>query len=90
MQELGKSEASRPNEPAPPPAAVGFQSPTLLSLEPDRRPSPAPACAECPRSLWFSSVKEVKAYCRVMHAITWSSEDPHPIEQCDGVMMDEE
>ena len=90
MNELGQSEAARPNEPAPPPAALGWESPTLSSLEPGRRPSPAPVCAACPKSMWFASAREVKAYCRVMHAVTWSSDDPQPIEQCDGVMLDEQ
>jgi hypothetical protein len=89
MDELGQSRASRPNESAPEPAAMGWESPTLASLDPDRRPDPAPVCAACPKSMWFSSGKELKAYCRVMHAVTWDSTDPQPIEQCDGVMLDE-
>lgn len=89
MGGLGQSEAPRPNEPAPPPAALGWESPTLASLDPDRRPNPAPVCAACPKSMWFASASELKAYCRVMHAVTWTSEEPQTIEACDGVMLDE-
>lgn len=62
-------------------------SPTLLSLPKERRPDPLPICAACPSSMWFASKDGLKAYCRVMHSLTWSSEEPEPILSCDGITL---
>ena len=45
-------------------------------------------CASCPNSMWFGSVKNQKCFCRIMHAVTWSAEEPNAITHCDGQFLD--
>jgi hypothetical protein len=70
--------------------AGAYESPTLTSLEPKRRPDPKPVCETCPQSMWFASAAHLKCYCRVMHAVTWNSEEPLPILSCDGILLSSE
>lgn len=67
-----------------------YESPTLAMLDAKRRPNPLPICAGCPQSLWFASAEHVQCYCRLMHAVTWTSETPIAILQCDGAVMSTE
>jgi len=65
--------------------------PTLMSLLPERRPHPLPACAVCPRSMWLASTGSLKCFCRVMHAISWTAEEPQQsILLCDGILLGNE
>lgn len=70
-----------------PPKAAEIYSPVLTSLPKDRRPDPLPVCAACPSSMWFASTEGLKGYCRVMHSLTWTSEEPEPIVACDGITL---
>ena len=74
----------------PRPADMAHLSPTLVSLEAKRQPSPEPVCVACPKSMWLSQSASLKCFCRVMHAVTWDSDDPQPILTCDGAMMPDE
>ena len=40
---------------SPPAPSAEYESPTLVGLEPGRRPKPSPICAVCPHSLWSAS-----------------------------------
>jgi hypothetical protein len=68
----------------------GYISPTLSMVDPQRRPKPRTVCEQCPQSMWFASEMHLKCYCRMMHALTWSSEDPVPILSCDGIILSSE
>ena len=61
-----------------------YVSPTLLHLEQRLRPNPSTICEGCPASVWHKTADGVKSYCRVMHVISWSSEDPKALLACDG------
>lgn len=63
------------------------ESPTLSTLDEKRRPEPMPVCGPCPHSMWFASGEELKCYCRIMHVITWTSDEPVPITACDGILL---
>ena len=64
---------------------VGFPlRPALERLPQGRRPRPEPVCARCPRAVWFGSANSVSCYCRLMHVLTWTSEEPKPLLFCDG------
>lgn len=65
-------------------------SPVLVQIRPGRRPSPMPVCGACPKSVWWATAKKLECYCRLMHARTWTSEDPEPIETCDGFLTRED
>lgn len=72
-------------------ADTGFQSPTVAGLDPARRPNPLPICAACPHSMWFASAEHLKCFCRLMHVLTWNSEEPSsPIRVCDGILLSNE
>ena len=74
----------------PPPAVFNVpESPTLLALSKEERPDPLPLCGVCPKSMWLSGSHGLKCFCRVMHVVTWDSDDPQPILQCDGAMEEE-
>ena len=64
-----------------------YDSPTLKQLPQNRRPSPSTVCERCPASVWFISTVAVKCYCRVMHLMTWSPQEPNAMTQCDGEVM---
>lgn len=70
-----------PDEPAP------YISPTLASISAKDRPDPSTVCEVCPASVWFVSPAGVKCYCRVMHLVTWSKEEPNDLTHCDGEVM---
>ena len=82
----------RPNGPAPElPGRVEYESPTVAGLDPARRPKPSPICAACPHSLWFGSAEHLRCFCRLMHVVTWNSEEPNsPIAACDGILVGSE
>ena len=65
-------------------------SPTLEALDINRRPALKTVCETCPNSMWFSSPLEVKCYCRVMYLVTWSTQDPNVITNCDGTFIGQE
>jgi hypothetical protein len=69
------------------PGQGGTPSRTLQGLEPLRRPKDNTACETCPNSVWFTSLLEVKCYCRVMYLISWSTQEPNRITLCDGVFI---
>jgi hypothetical protein len=62
-------------------------SPTLEKLDSARRPKPGTLCEVCPNSVWFTSPKEVKCYCRVMYLVVWGSKEPNQITGCDGIYV---
>ena len=64
-----------------------YVSPILQQLPSNRRPNPSTVCELCPGSVWLASPKAVKCYCRVMHLVTWSTEEPNTLTHCDGMEM---
>lgn len=34
------------------------------------------------------AAKKLQCYCRLMHAVTWSSQDPEPTQSCDGLLAE--
>ncbi len=64
-----------------------YVSPTLARLPKSQRPNPSTVCEACPGSVWLASANQVKCYCRVMHLVTWSTEDQTAIQHCDGEVM---
>jgi hypothetical protein len=86
---LNQLEGSR--EPEQSSGDVGeYLSPTVAQLDTSRRPNPSSLCATCPNSLWFATADHLKCYCRLMHVVTWSSEEPKPIVACDGLVLSTE
>ena len=66
------------------------QSLVLQELDASRRPKARTVCERCPNSVWFSSPKEVKCYCRVMFLVSWSTKEPNQITGCDGMFLGQE
>lgn len=88
-QELAEAMALLQSETHPSAGAIDtgppvVESPTLARLGESRRPRTRTACETCRNSLWFASPVEVKCYCRVMFTVTWSTENPNHITECDG------
>lgn len=98
MEALDKPPPAQPQaqrEPAPQQAQDDTDMPTALSptlekLDSARRPKPGTLCEVCPNSVWFTSPKEVKCYCRVMYLVVWSSKEPNQITGCDGIYVGQE
>ena len=102
MEALDKPPPAQPQaapqaqrEPAPQQAQDDTDMPTALSptlekLGSARRPKPGTLCEVCPNSVWFTSPKEVKCYCRVMYLVVWSSKEPNQITGCDGIYVGQE
>lgn len=62
----------------------GIGSPALQQIERSRRPDPSTICETCPASLWFVSPDRVRCYCRIMHLVVWSTDEPNVLTNCDG------
>lgn len=58
--------------------------PTLEATALDNLPKPKPACATCPKAMWYRSSKRLRAFCREMRVITWQDGEQEPILECDG------
>ena len=58
--------------------------PTLGSVPPDRQPNPMPACATCPKAMWYRTSRQLRAFCRELRHISWQDGELEPIVQCDG------
>lgn len=69
------------NSPTTPNIAPLYISPTLQRLEAGH-PSPSPACASCPASMWFAT-EQLKCFCSRMHVIVWDGVQA-PVMVCDG------
>lgn len=63
---------------APPEALMG---PTLSAGD---QPVPMPACATCPKAMWYRTPKRLRAFCRELRMITWEDGEQEPIVECDG------
>lgn len=86
----GPQQQPEPEPPSLAPDIPSVISPTLESLPKQRRPPLATVCETCPNSVWFSSPKEVKCYCRVMYLVVWSTKEPNQITGCDGLFIGQE
>lgn len=80
-------EVARPQEKAAP-QMPDVPSQTLAGLDASRRPTASTVCEACPHSVWFTSPKELRCYCRVMYLVTWSSKEPLQITACDGPFLE--
>ncbi len=63
--------------------STAYMSPVLQIVPDERQPVPYPACATCPRSLWFTTLAALRCYCTVMGVTTWDGEEL-PVMNCDG------
>jgi hypothetical protein len=63
------------------------ESATLSVLEPERRPTGRTVCERCPHAVWHVTSNEVRAYCRVMYLVSWSTKEPNEIKLCDGIFL---
>lgn len=70
-----------------PPEFPPYVSPTLQRLDKKFRPKDSTVCEACPASVWFASTEGVKCYCRTMHLVTWSNEEPNTLTACDGEVV---
>jgi hypothetical protein len=59
----------------------------LQATDPLRRPAPRTLCEQCPNAVWFVTRREIKCYCRVMYLTVWSTKDPVPMVECDGIWI---
>lgn len=72
-------------------AKIKHESFTLKYLPSDvQAPSENLICSNCPSSMWFTSGTDMKAFCKVMHAIVWSTKDQTKRILCDGNTPEEE
>lgn len=62
----------------------GTIGPTFAELPPNERPQQLPACATCPKAMWYRTAKRVRSFCRELRHITWEEGETEPILQCDG------
>lgn len=66
-----------------------YVSPTIRQLPKNLKPKISTLCEVCPASVWFATEKGAKCFCRVMHLVTWSADDPNALTHCDGKEMAE-
>lgn len=62
----------------------GLIGPTLEAVPANQRPQPMPACATCPKAMWYRSSERLRAFCRELRHITWQDGEREPVVQCDG------
>ncbi len=68
----------------PPPAL----RPVVQALSVEQRPPTV--CVGCPQSLWFKTASDLRCYCRPMHLIVWSRDEPNSLTDCDQLHSPEE
>ncbi len=61
-----------------------YESPVISRLPMNQRPKPSTVCERCPAAVWFALPKEVRCYCRVIHAVIYSNEEKNALTACDG------
>lgn len=61
-----------------------YESPVISRLAKNQRPNPSTVCERCPAAVWFALPKEVRCYCRVIHAVIYSNEEKNALTACDG------
>lgn len=67
-----------------------YTSPTLIQIQEQDFKNPAPvsvACRSCPSSVWMAGQGELRAYCRIMHTLTWSPDEQAAPTTCDGQLI---
>lgn len=52
-----------------------------------RLPHGRTVCEKCPHAVWHVTDNEIRAYCRVMYLISWSTKEQNEIKLCDGIML---
>ena len=62
----------------PPPREL---RPVVLAVSREHRPSTV--CTRCNSSFWFRSATDLRCYCRVMHLVVWSKDEPNQLIDCD-------
>lgn len=72
-----------PDPLGPPPHKSGV----LTRLEALGQSSPSTACAVCPAAVWLREGKALRAFCRVMNLIVWSTDEQTNLTDCDGPEM---
>ena len=55
--------------------------PVVRALSAELQPSTV--CSGCPQSLWFRSPAALQCYCKPMHLIVWSTQEPNQLIDCD-------
>ena len=69
------------------PLSLLKEKPTVASLPESRKPART-VCTSCPSAVWYVLPDRVHCHCRLMHAESYSSENPEAIiEMCDGVLI---
>lgn len=89
-QSEGTAEESSPYQEEDDPGYQVVPSPTLRNLPETRRPKEKTVCDGCPNSMWLATASEVKCYCRVKYAYTWTNKEPEALILCDGVFIGQE
>ena len=90
MSEQGRNNheidgADRTRPPASGNDARGLFGPTLMAADPEERPRPPPACATCPKAMWYRTAKHgLRAFCRELRLLSWQVGDDDPVTECDG------
>ena len=66
-------------------------SPILSGLDPSTLPVPSPACSDCPASIWYGAVSELRCFCKMFNRHVWGTEEfdlgRDPVMACDGREM---
>lgn len=78
---------SDPSDNTTPVSASSYVSPTISRLPSGQRPKPTTVCETCPAAVWHTGRDGIRNYCRVMHVIVWSKDEPNSLTACDGREM---
>lgn len=58
-------------------------SPLIAQLPDEAKPDPAPACVDCPASMWRATASRIECLCRTAGKICWDGRQ-EPTLFCDG------
>ncbi len=72
-----------PSLPGPAGSASNLMSFVIEILPIELRPSPLPACASCPVSDWYNTMKVLRCYCVPKRAMVWMRNED-AIMNCDA------
>lgn len=65
--------------------APGLIGPTFGAAGSNERPAALPACATCPKAMWYRTARQgLRAFCRELRLISWRQGEDDPVTACDG------
>jgi hypothetical protein len=69
---------------APANESDNYIDPVVQVMQKEDRPPKEVVCQRCPGALWFTTLSQLKCFCKEMRVFTWTAYESRPITRCAG------